>query len=151
MKNATVLFARPVVNPAYQDRLRNIQTTFQLSNVVPEIDAAFYFDLALKAFLAVKYDPKKTTFLIANEEFAVICREMLLDGSWKKNNVTNYVTCDDYEPKISPKRFNLNLRSYLQKVWCQLLLVKKLFEFFTFLRNHQNRLLLALLILQQMA
>lgn len=41
---------------------------------------------------------------------------MLLDGSWKKNNVTNYVTCDDYEPKYSPKRFNLNLRSYLQKV-----------------------------------
>ncbi|XP_066245582.1 ionotropic receptor 25a-like [Euwallacea similis] len=93
--NATVLFAKPLVNTRYQDRLRNIQNTYQLSNVLPEIDGAFYFDLALTAFLAIK--------------------EMLLDGSWKKNNVTNFVTCDDYEPKNSPKRFNLNLRSYLQK------------------------------------
>ncbi|ENN75289.1 hypothetical protein YQE_08066, partial [Dendroctonus ponderosae] len=95
IKNATIIFAKPIVNNLYQDRLRNIQTTYQLSSVTPEIEAAFYFDVALKGFLAVK--------------------EMLLDGSWKKNNVTNYVTCDDYEPKYSPKRFNLNLRSYLQK------------------------------------
>ncbi|XP_066155907.1 ionotropic receptor 25a-like isoform X1 [Euwallacea fornicatus] len=93
--NATVLFAKPLVNTQYQDRLRNIGNAYQLSNVLPEIDGAFYFDLALKAFLAIK--------------------EMLLDGSWKRNNVTNFVTCDDYEPKNSPKRFNLNLRSYLQK------------------------------------
>nr|WJJ63356.1 ionotropic receptor 25a [Pachyrhinus yasumatsui] len=95
IKNATVLFAKPLVNTQYQDRLRDIGSTYQLSSVTPEIEAAFYFDLAIKSFLAVK--------------------EMLLDGSWKKNNVTNYVTCDDYEPKYSPKRFNLDLRSYLQK------------------------------------
>ncbi|XP_050303158.1 ionotropic receptor 25a isoform X2 [Anthonomus grandis grandis] len=95
VKNCTILFAKPSVNTIYQDRLRNIETTFQLSSVTPEIEAAFYFDLALKAFLSVK--------------------EMLQDGAWKKNNVTNYITCDDYEPKNSPKRFNLNLRSYLQK------------------------------------
>ncbi|KAL1505374.1 hypothetical protein ABEB36_004957 [Hypothenemus hampei] len=95
VKNATILFAKPMVNTLFQDRLRNIGTTFQLSSVVPEIEAAFYFDLALKAVLSVK--------------------EMLLDGSWKKNNVTVYRTCDEYEPKNSPKRFNLNLRSYLQK------------------------------------
>ncbi|XP_066145499.1 ionotropic receptor 25a-like [Euwallacea fornicatus] len=93
--NATVLFAKPLMNTRYQDRLRNIGNTYQLSNVLPEIDGSFYFDLALTAFLAIK--------------------EMLLDGSWKRNNVTNFVTCDDYEPKNSPKRFNLNLRSYLQK------------------------------------
>ncbi|CAH1134853.1 unnamed protein product [Ceutorhynchus assimilis] len=95
VKNATILFAKPIINTQYQDRLRNIGTTFQLSSVTPEIEAAFYFDLALKSFLAVK--------------------EMIVDGSWKRNNVTNFVTCDDYEPKYSPKRFNLNLRSYLQK------------------------------------
>ncbi|XP_076257962.1 ionotropic receptor 25a [Rhynchophorus ferrugineus] len=94
IKNATVLFAKPLANAMFQDRLGTIKTSFQL-NAEPEIDAAFYFDLALKSFLAVK--------------------EMLSDGSWKKNNVTNYITCDDYEPKYSPKRFNLNLRSYLQK------------------------------------
>ncbi|XP_060526726.1 ionotropic receptor 25a isoform X2 [Cylas formicarius] len=94
IKNATILFARPQIDAVYQDRLGTIKTSFQL-NAEPEIEAAFYFDLALRSFLAVK--------------------EMLTDGSWKKNNVTNFVTCDDYDEKNSPKRYGLELKKYLEK------------------------------------
>lgn len=52
-KNATVIFARPLIDNQYQDRLGLIRTSYQL-NAEPQIAAAFYFDLSLHSFLAVK-------------------------------------------------------------------------------------------------
>lgn len=52
-RNATVLFAKPLMDTKYQDRLGLIKTSYQLSSE-PEISAAFYFDLALQGFLAVR-------------------------------------------------------------------------------------------------
>lgn len=52
-KNATVVFAKPVIDTTYQDRHGLIRTSYQL-NAEPEIAAAFYFDLALHTFLATK-------------------------------------------------------------------------------------------------
>lgn len=52
-KNATIMYAKPMVDNKYQDRLGLIRTTYQL-NAEPQIQAAFYFDLALHAFLSVK-------------------------------------------------------------------------------------------------
>lgn len=53
-KNATVMFVRPLNDPANQDRMGLIKTSYQLT-AEPEIAAAFYFDLALYTALAVKY------------------------------------------------------------------------------------------------
>lgn len=52
-KNATVVFAKPVIDTTFQDRHGLIKTSYQL-NAEPEIAAAFYFDLALHTFLATK-------------------------------------------------------------------------------------------------
>lgn len=41
---------------------------------------------------------------------------MIADGAWKRNNVTNYITCDDYNGKNSPKRVGLNLKRYFNQV-----------------------------------
>lgn len=52
-KNASVIYARPIVDNQYQDRLGTIKTSYQLT-AEPQIAAAFYFDLALHSFLTVK-------------------------------------------------------------------------------------------------
>ncbi|CAH1971639.1 unnamed protein product [Acanthoscelides obtectus] len=93
-RNATIMFVKPLPNTANQDRLGTMQRTYQL-NAEPTIAAAFYFDLALHSFMAIK--------------------EMISDGAWKKNNVTKYITCDDYNGHNSPKRIGLSLRKYLSK------------------------------------
>lgn len=54
-KNATIMFAKPIIDAQYQDHLGLIKTSYQL-NVEPEIAAAFYFDLALHSFLTIKYE-----------------------------------------------------------------------------------------------
>ncbi|VEN36910.1 unnamed protein product, partial [Callosobruchus maculatus] len=88
------MFVKPLPNTANQDRLGTMQRTYQL-NAEPTIAAAFYFDLALHSFMAIK--------------------EMISDGAWRKNNVTKYITCDDYNGNNSPKRIGLSLRKYLSK------------------------------------
>lgn len=40
---------------------------------------------------------------------------MIADGVWKRNNATNYITCDDYDGKNTPKRTGLNLKKYFSK------------------------------------
>lgn len=52
-KNATIMFAKPLVDNQYQDRFGLIQTTYQL-NAEPLVTSAFYFDLALHTFIAIK-------------------------------------------------------------------------------------------------
>lgn len=52
-KEATIMFAKPMIDAQYQDRLGLIKTSYQLHQE-PEIAAAFYFDLALHSFLAIK-------------------------------------------------------------------------------------------------
>jgi ionotropic glutamate receptor len=47
--------------------------------------------------------------------FLIFCREMIADGAWKRNNATNYITCDEYDGKNSPKRIGLNLKKYFNK------------------------------------
>lgn len=52
--NATVMFLRPVPDGKSKERLGVMKTTYNLKQE-PEITSAFYFDLALRTFLAVKY------------------------------------------------------------------------------------------------
>lgn len=52
--NATVIYLKPSPEAASRDRLGKIRTTYNM-NEEPEIASAFYFDLSLRAFLAVKY------------------------------------------------------------------------------------------------
>ena len=59
--NATIMFLKPVVYPQYRERLGQLRTTYNL-NEEPQIMSAFYFDLALRTFLAIKY----TLFNIEN-------------------------------------------------------------------------------------
>lgn len=55
----------------------------------PEIDSAFYFDLALRTFLAIK--------------------SILQNGLWPPN--MKYLTCDEYDQTNSPDHI-IDLRSY---------------------------------------
>lgn len=94
--NATIMFAKPILDNQYQDRNGQIRTGFQL-NADPEIAAAFYFDLALHAFIAVK--------------------DMMTDGGWPAN--FQYLSCDDYNGKNKPVRTNLDLKKYIEKDWTE--------------------------------
>lgn len=63
---------------------------------------------------------------------------MLADGAWKRLNATNYITCDDYDGKNSPKRIGLNLKSYFNKVNLQYCLCIYLLVNFLILLNFRK-------------
>lgn len=52
--NATIMFLKPVVYPQNRERLGLLRTTYNL-NEEPHIMSVFYFDLALRTFLAIKW------------------------------------------------------------------------------------------------
>lgn len=52
-KDATIVYMRPTPDAKSRDRLGKIKTTYSM-NGEPEITSAFYFDLSLRTFLAVK-------------------------------------------------------------------------------------------------
>lgn len=43
-------------------------------------------------------------------------RNMISNGDWKKNNVTNFISCDAYNGDNTPKRFGLMLRRAFEQV-----------------------------------
>lgn len=53
LNNATIIFLRPSPESSSKDRLGIIKTTYNLKQE-PEITSAFYFDLALRTFLAIR-------------------------------------------------------------------------------------------------
>jgi glutamate receptor, ionotropic, invertebrate len=59
----------------------------------PEIESAFYFDLALRTFLAIK--------------------SILSSGSWPPN--MKYLTCDEYDGTNSPEH-TIDLRTAFSEV-----------------------------------
>ncbi|XP_071055575.1 ionotropic receptor 25a [Onthophagus taurus] len=91
-RNATIIFAKPTLDPKYQDRLGIIKTSYQLTSE-PEITAFFYFDLALQSFLAIK--------------------NMINSGSWPSD--LSFITCDDFDGKNSPERPDMNIKSFFYK------------------------------------
>lgn len=86
--NATIMFVRPMPDSAARDRLGLMKTTYNLKHK-HEISSAFYFDLALWTFLAVK------------------------DMQW----INEYLTCDDYDGTNTPER-KIDLKSYFKAVCC---------------------------------
>lgn len=52
-KDATIVYMRPTPDAKSRDRLGKIKTTYSM-NGEPEITSAFYFDMSLRTFLAVK-------------------------------------------------------------------------------------------------
>lgn len=52
-KDATIVYMRPTPDAKSRDRLGKIKTTYSM-NGEPEITSAFYFDLSLRTFLAIK-------------------------------------------------------------------------------------------------
>ncbi len=48
------MYLKPVSDPLSRDRLGLMKTTYNLKKE-PEITSAFYFDLALRSFLTVRY------------------------------------------------------------------------------------------------
>ena len=53
-REATVVFLKPNPEATSRDRLGKIKTTYSM-NGEPEILSAFYFDLSLRTFLAIRY------------------------------------------------------------------------------------------------
>ena len=51
--NATVFFAKPVPNEKYTAQYTELREKYNLKGV-PEISAAFYFDVTLRTLLATK-------------------------------------------------------------------------------------------------
>ncbi|XP_055686801.1 ionotropic receptor 25a [Lutzomyia longipalpis] len=88
LDNATVMYLRPVPDSKAKDRLGVMKTTYNLKQE-PEITSAFYFDLALRTFLAV--------------------REMLQVGAWPMD--IKYLNCDNYDGTNTPEH-TIDLKSY---------------------------------------
>ncbi|KPJ17158.1 Glutamate receptor, ionotropic kainate 2 [Papilio machaon] len=93
-KDATIVYMRPTPDANSRDRLGKIKTTYSM-NGEPEITAAFYFDLSLRTFLAVK--------------------SLLDSGNWP--NDMKYITCDEYDGKNTPNR-TLDLKTAFREVRC---------------------------------
>ncbi|XP_050348568.1 ionotropic receptor 25a isoform X2 [Nymphalis io] len=91
-KDATIVYMRPTPDVKSRDRLGKIKTTYSM-NGEPEITSAFYFDLSLRTFLAIK--------------------SMLDSGKWP--NDMKYINCDDYDGKNTPNR-TLDLKTAFQEV-----------------------------------
>ncbi|KAJ0183146.1 hypothetical protein K1T71_001122 [Dendrolimus kikuchii] len=91
-KEATIIYMKPTPDAKSRDRLGKIKTTYSM-NGEPEITSAFYFDLSLRTFLAVK--------------------SLLDSGKWP--NDMKYITCDDYDGKNTPNR-TLDLKAAFQEV-----------------------------------
>uniref|UniRef100_A0A1I8NTP0 Ionotropic glutamate receptor C-terminal domain-containing protein n=2 Tax=Stomoxys calcitrans TaxID=35570 RepID=A0A1I8NTP0_STOCA len=90
-EHATIMFLKPVVYPKNQARLEQLKTNYSL-NEEPAIMSAFYFDLALRTFLAIK--------------------TMLQSGAWPTK--MEYLRCDDFQGANTPER-NINLKqAFLQ-------------------------------------
>ncbi|XP_031337563.1 ionotropic receptor 25a-like [Photinus pyralis] len=93
-RNGTIVHIRPLHVEPYRTRFNTLETTHNL-NGKPQILAAFYFDLGLRSFMAVK--------------------DLLSSNHWPKN--MSYVTCDEYdEKKKYPTRDPLLLRKSLSQV-----------------------------------
>lgn len=90
--NATIMFLKPVAYQQNRDRLGSLSTTFNLKQE-PQIASVFYFDLALRTFLAVK--------------------EMLHAGAWPKS--MEYLTCDKFQGENTPDRA-IDLRQFFLQV-----------------------------------
>ncbi|XP_036327744.1 ionotropic receptor 25a [Rhagoletis pomonella] len=85
--NATIMFLKPMSYAQNRDRFGRLKTTFNL-NEEPQIMSAFYFDLALRTFLAIK--------------------DMLQSGAWPKN--MEYLGCDEFQGGNTPER-NIDLKA----------------------------------------
>uniref|UniRef100_A0A1I8PVZ8 Ionotropic glutamate receptor C-terminal domain-containing protein n=2 Tax=Stomoxys calcitrans TaxID=35570 RepID=A0A1I8PVZ8_STOCA len=84
--NVSLLFLKPVVYSQNRERLKQLRTIYNL-NDEPQIMSAFYFDLALRTFLAVN--------------------ELLQSGTWPID--MKYLHCDDFQGGNTPER-NINLK-----------------------------------------
>lgn len=65
---------------------------------------------------------------------------MLADGAWKRMNMSNYITCDDYDGKNAPKRIGLNMKNYFTKVTLRInfLFIQSINNKITYIRIVQN-------------
>ncbi|XP_001660418.2 ionotropic receptor 25a [Aedes aegypti] len=87
IENATIMLLRPVSDSKSKDRLGVIRTTYNMKQE-PQITTVFYFDLALRTFLAIK--------------------NILQVGAWPPN--MKYLTCDEYDGTNSPNH-TIDLKS----------------------------------------
>ncbi|XP_045465675.1 ionotropic receptor 25a-like [Harmonia axyridis] len=88
-----VLFIKPVIDPMFEERIKQIKKTYQFDNA-PLITTIFYFDLALQSFLTIK--------------------TMLQKGQWPES-MNEYLTCDGFNGTNNPKRTDLDLLTAFRK------------------------------------
>lgn len=104
------MFLRPTPDSKSKDRLGIMKTTFNLKQE-PEVSSAFYFDLALRTFLAVKYVIPILKLKCKFNEIHL--RSILQVGAWPMN--IKYLSCDDYDGSNTPDHA-IDLRSYFVEV-----------------------------------
>ncbi|KAB0800767.1 hypothetical protein PPYR_06506 [Photinus pyralis] len=94
-RNATIVYIKPLLVDPYRNRLNTLRTSYQLDGK-PQILAAFYFDLALRSYMAV--------------------RSMLGFNQWQQN--MSYITCDAYDmvKKNTPPRNQILLKKSFSEV-----------------------------------
>ncbi|XP_045485455.1 ionotropic receptor 25a-like [Pieris rapae] len=90
--NATIVLMQPTPDASSQDRLNNLKTIYKM-NGEPEIISAFYFDLSLRTFLAIK--------------------SLLDSGKWPKS--MKYMGCDDIDGKNTPTRM-IDLKTAFKEI-----------------------------------
>uniref|UniRef100_A0A8D8MDM1 Glutamate receptor ionotropic, kainate 3 n=1 Tax=Culex pipiens TaxID=7175 RepID=A0A8D8MDM1_CULPI len=87
IENATIMLLRPVSDSKSKDRLGVIRTTYNMKQE-PQTSSVFYFDIALRTFLAIK--------------------NILQVGAWPPN--MKYLTCDEYDGSNTPNH-TIDLKS----------------------------------------
>lgn len=91
--NATVMFLKPEPDNDSRDGLGKLQSQYSLT-AEPEIMAAFYFDIILRAFTVLK---------------------VMIENSNMPGKM-DYVTCEDFKEEDRPRRQNLDLRTVMKQV-----------------------------------
>ncbi|CAF4958003.1 unnamed protein product [Pieris macdunnoughi] len=90
--NATIVLMQPTPDASSKDRLEKLKTTYNM-NGEPEIISAFYFDLSLRTFLAIK--------------------SLLDSGMWPKS--MKYIGCDYFDGKNTPTRM-IDLKTAFKEI-----------------------------------
>lgn len=106
--NASVMLLRPQIDPEYRERMQLIRDKYNLT-VEPQISAMFYFDLAVKSMLAIRFFLNFPRFPIFTCRWWLIAFRNIIDnGSWPLNG--NYISCDEFDASTAPER-SLDLRT----------------------------------------
>lgn len=106
------MFLKPRRSPDHLDRLTLLKETYNLT-MEPEVTSMFYFDLALKSFLAIRLNKISISFENNKKNDLFSLRDMMQSEAWPTS--LQYITCEEFDGTNTPNR-TINLKASLMAV-----------------------------------